>query len=220
MIATADTRRWTKTMSVASRTAPALLFIYGILTIIDGRDGEYGPGFAYTAGHFLFLAGLLLFAPVLIGLRRMVPASSTAARVGASALLGVSFAGLFSFLRIAIKDIVVGVRGTSNEHMDVLSDKYDSVLGFLPAPYLELGPVLLQLGLIGLVILLAAKRPRHLPVWSPVLIFLGFAVMSAELNLLPIGAVLLAGGMWAFNGRPLADHNESRNARIAVPVAR
>src|SRR3712207_3367143 len=41
--------------------APTLLFGYGVVRLVDGRDGAYGPGLAWTIGHLLFLAGLVMF---------------------------------------------------------------------------------------------------------------------------------------------------------------
>src|SRR4051794_31461946 len=54
-------------------TAPLLLlFAYGIVRLIDGADGNHGPGLAWTIGHLLFLAGFLLYAAVLVGLRQLI----------------------------------------------------------------------------------------------------------------------------------------------------
>jgi hypothetical protein len=39
--------------------APALIFGYGVVRLIDGLDGEYGPGLTWIIGHLLFLAGLV-----------------------------------------------------------------------------------------------------------------------------------------------------------------
>jgi hypothetical protein len=50
--------------------APAFTLGYGIVRIIDGLDGQYGPGPAWTIGHLAFLAGLAFFVPVLLDLRR------------------------------------------------------------------------------------------------------------------------------------------------------
>lgn len=52
--------------------APAFLFGYGIVRLIDGIDGVYGPGLAWSIGHLLFLAGFLTFAVVLARLPRLL----------------------------------------------------------------------------------------------------------------------------------------------------
>src|SRR5688572_28100479 len=41
--------------------APLLVLTYGVLRIVDGLDGERGPGPAWTVGHLAFLAALGFF---------------------------------------------------------------------------------------------------------------------------------------------------------------
>ncbi|MGO4430608.1 hypothetical protein AB4Z54_70545, partial [Streptomyces sp. MCAF7] len=46
--------------------APLLVIVYGLIRILDGLDGERGPGPAWMTGHLAFLAALLLFVPVFL----------------------------------------------------------------------------------------------------------------------------------------------------------
>jgi hypothetical protein len=89
-------------------TAPALMFGYGVARPIDGRDGEYGPGLAWTVGHLPFLAGLLLFGVVFVRLRSLVPTTMMPRKVTASAALALGVARVVAFVRVIILDMVVG----------------------------------------------------------------------------------------------------------------
>ncbi|MFE4336440.1 hypothetical protein ACFRQM_45995 [Streptomyces sp. NPDC056831] len=42
--------------------------------------------------------------------------------------------------------------------------------------------------------MLVAAKPRLLPAWSPLLVLVGFLLFTANLDLLPIGALLLTAG--------------------------
>ncbi|HEY0693682.1 MAG TPA: hypothetical protein VGD71_32150 [Kribbella sp.] len=111
--------------------APLLLLAYGIVRLIDGADGNHGPGPA-CIGHLLFLAGFLLYAAVLVGLRGAI------------------------------------VRGRG------------------------LATVAVVAGLIGLLTLsILLTVARKLPVWSPVLLVLGFVLITINLDLKPLGAAAL-----------------------------
>jgi hypothetical protein len=57
---------------VSSVLAPILLLLYGVLRLIDGSDGEHGPGLAWNLGHSLFLIGFVLIGVLIVGLRRLV----------------------------------------------------------------------------------------------------------------------------------------------------
>jgi hypothetical protein len=94
--------------------------------LIDSADGNHGHGLAWTIGHLLFLAGFLLYAAVLVGLRRLI------------------------------------VRGRGVATVAVVA------------------------GLVGLLIV-----ARKLPVCSPVLLVLGFVLITINLDLMPLGAAAL-----------------------------
>jgi hypothetical protein len=76
----------------------------------------------------------------------------------------------------------------------ILGDLFDDLPG-LPDPVMVAGPLLFQLGMLALLTVLAVRRV--VPVWSPVLVLAGFLLFMVDLDLLPLGAVLLLGGLAA-----------------------
>ena len=172
--------------------APAFTAAYGVVRLLGLAQGSYGPGLAWTAGHLLFLIGLLLFAPVLLGLHRLVPATSRAQRVIADVALAVALIGLIAFVRQALIDLVVGLRAADHQAMGGLYQQIGDFPGVLPAAFYNVGPLLFEVGLAGLVILLALLPPRRLPLWSPVLFLLGAILIAVDLDLLTPGAILFA----------------------------
>jgi hypothetical protein len=187
--------------------APALMFGYGVVRLIDGRDGEYGPGLAWTTGHLLFLASLVLFGVVVVQLRRLVSSTTTAQQVMASVAMVLALAGVVAFVRVIIIDLVVGFRAADNPDMRVVRDDIGNVPGVLPEAVWDLGPLPFVVGLVTLTMLLAVLHPRLLAAWSPVLIVIGFACIMVNLNLLPVGAALiglaLAPVAWRYTRRSL-----------------
>jgi hypothetical protein len=75
---------------------------------------------------------------------------------------------------------------------------YDGWPGGMPTAFTgvlnNVGPALFIVGLLALTIQLAIAQPRRLAWWSPVLVALGFALITVDLDLLPAGgaALLLA----------------------------
>ena len=59
---------------------PFLLLCYGVLRLIDGMDGDHGPGVAWNLGHTFFLAAFLLLGAFVVELRRLVPAATVRMR--------------------------------------------------------------------------------------------------------------------------------------------
>jgi hypothetical protein len=157
---------------------------------VGQAHGSYGPGLAWTAGHLLFLAGLLLFAPVLVGLYQLVPATTALRRVAASAALAVAGVGLLAFVREALIDLVVGLRAADHQAMDTLYQQIGDFPKVVPAVFYNVGPLLFEVGLAGLVVLLAVLRPRRFPWWSPALFLLGAVLIDINLDLLTVGAAL------------------------------
>ncbi|GAA5194163.1 hypothetical protein GCM10023322_57920 [Rugosimonospora acidiphila] len=179
---------------IAYLGAPLLLLGYGVAHLIDGLDGSHGPGPAWTIGHLLFLASMLLFVAVLFAMRAALPGGRAARGIAAGAV-AVGVVGLIAFIRGIAVDLIVGLRSADRPAMNRLYPHYDSFPGGLPkgltSALSTLGPVFLMIGLLTLSIQLAALRPRRLRWWSPVLAAAGFAAISAELDLLPLGGLLL-----------------------------
>jgi hypothetical protein len=200
--------------------APALLLAYGVARLIDGLDGSYGPGPAWTIGHLLFGGGLTLFGVVLFGLRQEV----SRYRVIATAAAAVGLAGLLVFIRSVVVDLIVGFQGADRADMDRIYPRYDGFPGGLPTAFYRIvdnvGPAFFILGLLTLLIQLAVVRPRRLPWWSPVLVAIGFACSTVNLDLLPAAGALMLLGLLPV-GRRAGSRAAARwlNGGPGLPVA-
>jgi hypothetical protein len=184
--------------------APLLFVAYGVVRWIDGADGEYGPGPAWTVGHLLFLAAFPLWVAALVQLRRSV---GRARRVATVAVVA-GFVGVLAFVRVTVIDLIVGFRAADNADKSRIADGYDrwpGDLGIYDALY-EIGPLLFVLGLLTLTVLLAVER--RLPAWSPIVVVAGFAAIIADLNLMPLGGALLLIALLPLRAR----------ARVAAPL--
>jgi hypothetical protein len=176
--------------------APVLLFLYGILRLMDGLDGTHGPGPAWNAGHVMFFLAFVFLAVLIIGLRRLVPARVLWQRALANIAVVAGVAGSLCFLWVILGDLFRRL------HDDVP----------LPGPLHAAGPLFFQLGLMTLLVQLATSRPCRLPARSPFLVFLGFVPIAVSLDLLPVGAVLILCGLV-----PLARHSAMRHHRESEP---
>ncbi|WP_126639156.1 hypothetical protein [Embleya hyalina] len=180
----------------AFHLAPALMGAYGVVRLIDGIDGQHGPGPAWTVGHLLFLGSLLLYGVVIAGLRRRIldtEGGGRARRITAGALTTVAAVGLAAFVRVAVVDIVVGLKAADAAEKSALSDRYADVPAVIPQAFYEIGPVFFMLGLLALFVQYAVVGPRRglASAAAPVLVLVGFVAIMADLNLLPIGAALI-----------------------------
>ncbi|MGC5020302.1 hypothetical protein [Micromonospora sp. DT47] len=155
--------------------APLLLLLYGLCRLVDGLDGDRHNGLAWDVGHVLFLLGIVGFAALAVGLRRVLRPAGWRVAVDvatAAALLG---AAAFGWV--------------------ILGDLFTRLADTAPDPVLTVGPALFQLGLLTLLVRAATIRPRLLPVWGPVLVFVGFVALAVDLDLLPVGAALVFAGL-------------------------
>lgn len=168
--------------------APVLLLLYGILRIIDGLDGDHGPGWAWDLGHALFLVAFVLFAGLVVGLRRLLGSAGAA---GSSTTPGT---GLRVLLHVATAAGLVGVAAFLWVILGDLFPRLGDVAP-LPDPVLAVGPLLFQFGLLTLLVRAAVGRPRLIPGWGPPLVLLGFVSIAVNLDLLPIGAALILAGL-------------------------
>jgi hypothetical protein len=181
------------------------MFGYGVVRLIDGLDGEHGPGPAWTSGHPLFLAGLVLFGAVVVRLRRLVPIPSTAQRVTASVAMMLAVAGIIAFVRVIVLDLMVWFLAADNAEMAVISAKIGTFPGILPEAVWDLSPLLFEVGLLALTAQLAVLRQRRLAAWSPVLILVGCWRIATNLNLLPAGAAPFGLALSPVAWRPARD---------------
>jgi hypothetical protein len=170
--------------------APLFVFGYGVVQLIGVFGRSHGPGFVFTAGHFLFLVGLVLFGVVLARLRQMMVPTSSRRKVAADLTTVIGFVGLIAFIRIAIIDLVVGLRAADSHAMSALYGQFGNFPGVFPAAVYNIGPLLYEAAMIALLLQLAVLSPRRFPIWSPVLYVLGIVSIGINLNLLPLGAAL------------------------------
>jgi hypothetical protein len=168
-------------VQAAAVAGPVLLLTYGVLRLIDGRDGDHGPGLWWNTGHTAFLLGMLAFAALAVGLRSLAP--GRVADVATAAVI----AGTVAFVWVILGD---------------LFPRFDDAVP-VPDPVMIAGPILFQLGLLTLLIRTVVRR--LVPVWSPVLALLGFVAIAVNLDLLPLGAVLILAGL-----SPLAVRRSAR----------
>ncbi|UYM05385.1 hypothetical protein [Solicola gregarius] len=154
--------------------APLLLFCYGVLRLVDGLDGDHGPGVAWNVGHAMFLLAVMLFSVLIVGLHRRVRTPGRGLLADAFMVLGLLGAACF----------ILVIAGDLSQSID------DAVE--LPDAVMLLGPLAFQIGLLAPLVWLAATH--RMPLWSPPLVFLGFVVFAANLDLLALGAgVVLVG---------------------------
>ncbi|WP_132293503.1 hypothetical protein [Kribbella sp. VKM Ac-2568] len=189
--------------------APLLFIAYGIIRWIDGADGDHGPGLAWTIGHLLFLTGFTLYAVALFVLRGLL---ARARGVSLVALVA-GLIGVAAFLRVIVIDLIVGFRADDHAAMSVIGDEYDrwpGDLGLYDTLY-TVGPLLFLAGLLTLAILLT--REHQLPVWSPVLLLLGFITITINLDLMPLGGVFLLVALLPLD---LADRKIRTGSKAAV----
>jgi len=180
--------------------APALLSVYGVARLIDGTDGTYGPGAAWTFGHVCFLVAMVLFGVVLVAARRAL----TGWRGVSAIAVGLGLFGVVVFARGIVVDLIVGWRSTDRAAMNARYPNYDRFPLGLPKALIDtlnlVGPPFLILGLLTLAILLAAQG--RLRWWAPVLVLLGFVVITVNEDLLPLGGVLLGTALYPMTRRP------------------
>jgi len=159
--------------------APILMLLYGGFRLIDGLDGDHGPGLAWNLGHALFFVAFVLFGVLIVGTRRLVPAGTARKRLAANLATVVGLFGAGCFLWVILGDL--------------FADLDDAAP--LPEVLEMVGPLAFQGGWLTLLVMLVVARPRQLPAWSPLSVFAGFLLFAINLDLLPLGALLLLTGL-------------------------
>jgi len=173
--------------------APALMIVYGLVRLLDGLDGQYGPGLLWTLGHLAFLVALFLFGFVVFAARRMIGGGMVAT---IATVVGV--AGLVcSIAQIGI-DIVVGLAADDKAAMRQMFGEVQDVPGVALAVYGP-GPALFYVGLLTLFVHLAVVRA--VAPWAPVALLLAIGLAVASLDLLPVAGLLILVALMALARR-------------------
>jgi hypothetical protein len=169
--------------SAAFLAAPVLTFVYGGLRLLDGLDGEHGPGFAWTAGHLAFIAALALFVSIFWTLRGMVGRG-----VVATVLTGLGFVGVAAlFVQFSI-DLVVGFLSADHAAMSARFEVIQAVPGVQAVVY-DIVPMLLYVALLALIVQLAAQR--RVKLWIALLTLGGLLIPVAGKDLMPLAAICM-----------------------------
>lgn len=157
--------------------APLLVGAYGVARLIGRHDGQYGPGLDWQVAHLFGLAGMFLFVPAVLLLRRRLPATRWR-----GAAVVVTLVGLAATIVQFGADVIEAAMAADKAEQSSLSDRFTDIPGVTPLFYTVV-PQLFFVGLIALAVLLAVAR--RLPWWSPVLIAVAVLLPAVTLNLLP-----------------------------------
>ncbi|MEU6013718.1 hypothetical protein ABZ826_06485 [Streptomyces sp. NPDC047515] len=183
------TERQGGTAGTALLAGPALMAGYGVVRLTGRAVGDYGPGVWWTAAHLLFLAGVLAFVPVFLGLWRLAgERGGKRVAVGAAA-----WAGLLGTAAVAVQaviDLGVGFVAADEQAMSDLFGRVQDIPGVMPLVYTVV-PMLFWFGLLGLVTLLAFFRRDLVRAWAPMAVLAGTVLMAMSLDLLPAGALCI-----------------------------
>jgi hypothetical protein len=158
---------------ICAFAAPALMLAYGLLRVVDGLDGDRHNGPAWDVGHVAFFIAIVLFAVLAVALRNLDRPTVTGQRVLVDTATVAVLFGAVCFNWVIAGDLSASFRAAAP----------------LPDALQVPGPALFQVGL--LVLLVRLVLARRLPVWSPVVVLLGFAGIGVNLDLLPVGSALV-----------------------------
>ncbi|MEV1022256.1 hypothetical protein [Streptomyces sp. NPDC050264] len=178
----------TTTQQRAFLYGPVLFGAYGVIRLLDGIDGEKGPGLAWTAGHLCFLAGLAFFAQGFAAMREAAVRKAAGRDRWSSAGLWIGGAGIAALVVQFGADIVTGLMAADHAGMSDRVGDFQALPGVELAFYV-LGPLLFFVGQLLLTGRLAALRT--LKAWAPVLVLADSLLSYAVKDLIPLGAVLL-----------------------------
>lgn len=155
---------------------PVLLLVYALARYADGRDGDYGPGLPWAAGHIAFLGAFLGFGLLTILLRIHLRSGAPVLREAAT---GAALLGVALFCWVILTDLLPGLDARAA----------------LPDPIMAMGPVLFIAGFVGLLALVARHRPA-VPLLTPALTLIALVLVGANLDLLAVTAGLLLVAVW------------------------
>jgi hypothetical protein len=190
--------------------APLAMTAYGITRIIGRLDGDYGPGADWQIAHLFGLAGMLLFVPVVLALRALIP--GTAAR---NALTTVTLAGLAASVVQFSADMLLALASADRPELRTRQQEFSDLPGVQLAVY-DAGPLLFFLGIVAMATL--AATARHLPWWSPAVMLVAVILPAADLNLMPLTGLLMLAALHPL--RQTQTPRESHTPAHRAPAAR
>lgn len=156
---------------VAGTTVPVALLLYAACRWLDGRDHHHGPGLWWDLGHAAFLMSWLGFAVLAVVMARTSRPAAPARGAGLATL-----AGIAAFAWVTLTDLFPG-------------------LPDLPDPLRPVGPLLFLGGLVTL-LAVTARAQQHRRWWVfPLLALAATLTVSANLDLLPVAAVLFGAAL-------------------------
>jgi len=168
---------------------PLCLVAYGLIRLIDQH---HHPGLDWSTGHLALLAGVLLFAPAFLELRRMAVAGrGGAARSIANTNLVLGLLGVAAVTAQTVIDLIVGFCSADRVAMDDIYRRVQEVPGVEQAVY-SVGPLLFYVALALFMTQLAVLRKTAF--WRPLVIVAAIAVAGIGLDVMALswGLVLLA----------------------------
>lgn len=174
--------------------APLAMTAYGITRIIGRLDGDYGPGADWQIAHLFGLAGMLLFVPVVLALRALIPGT-----VARNALTGVALVGLAASVVQFSADILLALAAADRTELRTLQGDFSGLPGVQLAVY-DAGPLLFFLGIVAMATLTATAR--HLPWWSPVVMLVAVVLPAVDLNLMPLTGLLMLAALLPLRQTP------------------
>ncbi|MFV5993856.1 hypothetical protein ACNPQM_15730 [Streptomyces sp. NPDC056231] len=172
---------------------PALMAGYGAVRLTGRAVGDYGPGVWWTVAHLLFLAGVTVFVPVFLELRKLAVVRG-GRRVAVETAAWAGLLGAAALVVQAVIDLAVGFLTVDKTAMNDMFGRVQDVPGVMPLVYTAV-PMLFWLGLLTLVTLLAFFRRDDVKGWAPVLVLAGIVLAAMTLDLLPVGAVCLGAAL-------------------------
>ncbi|TNC47364.1 hypothetical protein [Mumia zhuanghuii] len=163
----------TSSAKLTATVVPVALLVYAACRWLDGRDHHHGPGLWWTVGHLAFLASWVAFAALTVG---MVTALRRTPRVVAWGTGAATLAGIGAFTWVTLTDLFPSWPD-------------------LPEVLRMVGPLLFLVGLMALLGMTArSQQMRWWPVF-PLLALAATVVVSANLDLLPVSAVLFGAAL-------------------------
>ncbi|MCX4625721.1 MULTISPECIES: hypothetical protein [unclassified Streptomyces] len=199
---------WQRT---AFTVGPLCMTAYGLIRL---TDGEHGPGWSWSLGHLAFLAGVLCFIPIVLGMRRLaVRGRGPTGRGLAAAGTVTGLLGAAAVAAQAVIDLFAGFLGEDREAMREFFRRVKSHAGVEPAVY-SVGPLLFYVGLLLLMTQLAALR--RIAAWRPAAVVAGIVATGISLDLLPLAGLLFLLAI-APLGRQIDTQDRSPHTAVARP---